>query len=145
MRRRWKATILVTSCTAALIGGWVAWSVYHFFAYGIDNAYAQWGAGEMVVDYMKGHEGRWPKGWEDLRPAFEAGGGRVGGWSFEKYQSRIAIDWSADPSALEAASARSDGPPFDVIHPADGIDAKIGSNGANEILHRYLKARSSRR
>lgn len=145
MRRRWMTILLVTSCAAVLVGGWFAWRVYHFFAYGIDNAYAQWGAGEMVVDYMKGHEGRWPKGWEDLRPAFEAGGGRVGGWSFEKYQSRIAIDWSVEPMALEAASAFNDGPSFDVIHPADGIDVKIGSNGANEILYRYFKSRPSGR
>jgi hypothetical protein len=49
----------------------------------VDDAYALWGAGEMVVDYMEDHEGRWPKGWNDLKSYFDAGGGRVGGWSFE--------------------------------------------------------------
>ena len=28
----------------------------------IDDAYALWGAGEMVVHYLEDHDGRWPKG-----------------------------------------------------------------------------------
>jgi hypothetical protein len=34
----------------------------------IDDAYALWGAGEMVVRYMEEHDGRWPRGWGDLKP-----------------------------------------------------------------------------
>jgi hypothetical protein len=33
-----------------------------------DDAYALWGAGDMVVKYMEDHGGRWPKGWGDLKP-----------------------------------------------------------------------------
>jgi hypothetical protein len=28
--------------------------------WGIDDAYAKWGAADMVIDYMRAHEGRWP-------------------------------------------------------------------------------------
>jgi hypothetical protein len=45
----------------------------------VDDAYALWGAAEMVVEYLDTHDGRWPKGWDDLRPYFDAGAGRVGG------------------------------------------------------------------
>lgn len=27
----------------------------------LDDAYAQWGAAEMVIDYMADHDGEWPK------------------------------------------------------------------------------------
>ena len=67
----------------------------------VDDAYALWGAGDMVVDYMEEHNGQWPKGWDDLRPYFAAGHGRVGGWSFEEYQRHVTIRWDVDPSALE--------------------------------------------
>ena len=65
----------------------------------VDDAYALWGAGEMVVNHMEDHEGRWPRGWDDLRPYFDAGGGRVGGWSFDEYQRHVTIRWDVDPVA----------------------------------------------
>ncbi len=142
--RLWKRLLVATSLVGLLAGLYVAWVVFHLFAFGIDNAYAQWGAADMVIGYMEKHDGQWPRSWEELRPAFDAGGGRVGGWSFEKYCSRVWIDWDADPKTLEAAAIRCDKPCFDVIHPADRIDVRIGG-GSNAILHAYFKAKAGKR
>ena len=67
----------------------------------VDDAYALWGAGDMVVEYMEDHDGRWPKGWDDLRPYFDAGGGRVGGWSFDEYQRHVTIRWDVSPGGAQ--------------------------------------------
>jgi hypothetical protein len=57
MRRSWWfwKSIVVAFLVAAT---WLGWRACHFVAYGIDNAYAQWGAAEMVIDYMETNEGR---------------------------------------------------------------------------------------
>ncbi len=123
--------------------GWFGWLCFHFLEYGIDNAYAQWGAGSLVTDFMEKHDGEWPKQWEDLRPAYEAGKGQVGGWSFEKFQSRVQIDWSANPKQLLEESVSHDVPTFDVIGPADGIEVRWEGAGGDQILHRYFRRKAS--
>lgn len=110
----------------------------------LNDAYALWGAGEMVVNYMDHHEGRWPKGWNDLKPYFDAGGGRVGGWSFEEYQRRVAIRWDIDPAVLEAASKANPRPTFRVIWATQGSADAIGDRDPNEILYHYFRRRTQR-
>lgn len=34
--------------------------------YGIDDAYAQWGAADRLIEFMEANDGRWPTGWEEL-------------------------------------------------------------------------------
>jgi hypothetical protein len=106
-------------------------------AMGIDDAYAEWGAADMVIDCMRAHDGRWPSGWQALRPLFEAGGGRVGGWSFQQYQSRVFIDFNADVDDLRRLSTQSSSVPFDVIH--GRWTCLHWGGGPNEILYRYFR------
>ena len=131
----WKhiATLLVA------IVFWGGWRVFHFFEYGIDNAYAQKGAGYMVVNFMSKNDGRWPRNWEDLRSEFESGHSGIGGWSFEKYCSRVWIDFDADPKALAAEARKGGGPNFNVIFPADGIDVEWKGASGNQIVYEYLR------
>jgi hypothetical protein len=110
----------------------------------VDDAYALWGSGDMVVNHMEDHEGRWPRGWDDLRPYFDAGGGRVGGWSFDEYQRRVAIKWDVDPAALKAAARKSAVPTFRVITPRDGLGGTIGGHEPNDMLYRYFRKRTRR-
>jgi hypothetical protein len=117
------------------------WSILSFDW--LDDAYAQWGAGDMVVRYMEEHDGRWLRGWNDLRPYFDVGGGRVGGWSFEQYQQHIVIQWDVDPAVLEAMARANPRPAFRVIS-ARWPAGTIGGNEPNEILHRYFRNKSSR-
>ena len=105
--------------------------------WGIDDAYAKWGAADMAIHYMEEHEGRWPPDWESLRPLFEVGEGGVGGWSFEHYKSRIDIDFKADPVELRRLSLQADSVPFDVIH-AKWTGVTIG-DGPNSELYEYFR------
>lgn len=108
--------------------------------YGIDNAYAQWGAAGMVIRYMEAHDGNWPPNWEVLREDFEGGGGRVGGWSFAEFQRRVVIDFTVDADKLREQSVQSETVPFRVIH-ARWTSAQIGG-GPNSILHDYFRKRA---
>jgi hypothetical protein len=131
-RTRWflvGTAIVIPLALVALIVVNVIW--------GIDDAYAKWGAADMVIDYMRTHEGRWPPNWEALRHEFDEGGGRVGDWSFEHYQSRLNIDFDADPAALRRQSLEADCPTFNVIS-ARWTMLDWGG-GPNEILYRYFR------
>ena len=101
----------------------------------IDDAYATWGAGEMVVHYMRDHGDRWPSGWADLKPYFDAGGGR----SFAQYQQRITIRCDVDPAALRAEAMANPRPTFRVIQASHFFSGSFGGRETNEILHRYLR------
>jgi len=82
----------------------------------IDDAYAQWGAVDMVIDYMEDHDGEWPVDWDSLAPYFARNNGRVSGWSYSKFRSRVFIDFTADAGALRDLATDSSAIAFDVIH-----------------------------
>lgn len=106
---------------------------------GIDDAYAQWGAADMVIDYMETHDGQWPPNWEALRKSFETTGGRVGG-TFEDYQKRVFIDFHADPQELRRQSLASEDTSFHVIG-AHWYSAKMG-DGPNAMLREYFRRKA---
>ena len=103
----------------------------------IDDGYALWGAAEMVIDYMKTHDGNWPRSWDDLRPQFNVNNGCVGGWSFSRFQERIAIDFNADPDQLYRKSVELPRAPFRVIWPKRDSGVRIGDD-ANQMLCDYF-------
>jgi hypothetical protein len=110
----------------------------------VDDAYVLWGAADMVVDYMNDHDGQWPGRWDDLKPYFEAGHGRVGGWSFEEYQRHVEIKWDVDPVALETETRANSRPTFRVIVPRERLAGSMGGQEPNEILYRYFRERPRR-
>ena len=103
----------------------------------LDDAYAQWGATDMVVDYMADHDGQWPNDWTDLQPYFDAGGGRVSGWSYEKFQQHVWIDFDADSTELHKISQRATSPPFNVIDSTSVFGPQFG-DGPNGMLMRHF-------
>src|SRR5689334_21253927 len=104
----------------------------------IDDAYAQWGAADMVIDYMMDHHGVWPKNWTSVQTYFDKNNGRVGGWSFANFRSHVYIDFDADPNQLSRLSRVSDSVPFDVIH-ATSIWGSQFDDGPNETLYHYFR------
>lgn len=84
------------------------------------------------------------KGWADLRPYFNAGEGRVGGWSFEEYQGRVAIRWDVDPAKLELAAKQNPRPTFPIISASSPFSGMIAEHEPNEIVYRYLRQRPRR-
>jgi len=119
----------------------VAWAVGRDPAalFDLDDAYAQWGAADMVIDYLRDHHGDWPRDWAALEPYFARNGGRVSGWSYAKFQRRIHIDFAADPICLRAQSLTtgSDNAPFDVIGARWPWAPQMG-DGPNAMLRTYF-------
>jgi hypothetical protein len=109
----------------------------------IDDEYAQWGAGKMVIHYLKDHKDHWPREWNDLKPYFDAGEGMAGGWSFAKYQSRVNIDWSIDVEDLEKRAIASFTPTFQVISVRGPMNSSMGGREPNEMVHRYLREKQA--
>ena len=107
----------------------------------IDDAYAEWGAVDMVIRYMETHEGRWPPNWDALRADIESGGSRLGGSSFADYQKRIVIDFGVDADELRKQSVNSEKVPFNVIR-ARSIFAATFGDGPNASLHRYFREKA---
>jgi len=135
--RRMIAAVAVVAVLLVLLP--IVWELLSLDA--VDDAYALRGAGEMVVHYMEDHDGRWPRGWADLKPYFDCGGGRVGGWSFAKYQQRVIIRWDVNPASLEYEAKTKRRPSFRVISATGLFPASVGGREPNEILYRYLRQR----
>ena len=92
----------------------------------------------MVVDYMRDHDGKWPPDWDSLKPYFAQNNGRVGGWSYERFQSHVFIDFTADAKHLRRLSKESDTVAFDVIHTTSLWGAQF-DGGPNEMLYSYFR------
>ena len=107
-RRRWTYLLAALLIVPAAVIAFFVLSIDD----GTDDAYAAWGAGEMVIDYMNTHSGRWPHDWNDLQPQFQVNNGRVGGWTFSQFQSHIYIDFNVNSEDLRAKAIASRYLPF---------------------------------
>ncbi len=134
---------LVLFATAlALLVIAVIWVGSSFLFFDFNDGYAQWGAADMVIEYMESHDDHWPPNWEALRENFESGRGylmHVGG-TFEEFQKRIFIDFQADPEQLRKQSLASDDAQFDVIHAGWG-SVRFGE-GPNAVLRNYFRRKA---
>ena len=104
----------------------------------IDDAYAQWGAADMVIDYMNDHDAKWPPDWDSLAPYFAQSNGRVSGWSYSKFQSHVFIDFTSDAETLRKRACDSPTISFDVIH-ARSVWGSQFHDGPNGMLYRYFR------
>jgi hypothetical protein len=143
MGARWKSSVVYGTLAALLpllaIAG---------FAYlacttrtGVNDAYAMWGAADMVIDYMETHDGQWPRSWQDLRPQFQMDEGRVPGWSFSEFQGRIAIDFEADARWLCEQAVESPRATFRVVWANGSHGVRIG-DGPNQMLCDYFRRKA---
>lgn len=132
---RWALIALLILLPIAVIG-----FVLSAFS-GIDDAYAQWGAVDMVIRYMEAHDGKWPPNWEALRPDIESGGGRIGRVSLARFQELVVIDFGVNAEQLRDQAVRSEKVPFDVIRARSMFGAQFGE-GPNATLHRHFRRKS---
>jgi hypothetical protein len=95
----------------------------------------------MVIGYMNDHDGEWPRSWDSLSPYFADSNGRVGGWSYQKYQQRIWIDFNADPLELEQQALKSDQATFNVIDAT--YSNAVWGDGPDQQIHHYFRNRST--
>lgn len=141
---RWlrRLGVLIVSLGGLLVGFVVLFAVNA--SSGINDGYAHWGAHNMLVEFMREHGGRWPRSWDDLEPQFRESNGKVGGWSYERYQSRVWIDFEADPGALRAASEAAGAgaaAPFNVVRSRRFWQAPWvwhWGGGADQMLHDFF-------
>ncbi len=132
--------LFVTALVLLVIA--VIWVGSSFLSFDFNDGYAQWGAADMVIEYMETHDGHWPPNWEALRENFESGRGYLGhvGGTFEQFQKRIFIDFQADPEELRKQSLASDNAKFDVIHAGWG-SVQFGE-GPNAVLRSYFRRKA---
>ncbi len=134
-----KSRKLILTTILIVVVGMVSVSVYMFMTSDpINDAYALLGASEMLISYMESHQGAWPRTWDELLPQFKQNNGRVAGWSFERFQSRVAVDFDSDPEKLRQASLSSPVATFEVIRPKHLLAAQMGS-GPNQVLCDYFR------
>lgn len=137
-RRRTVLGVLFTLLVLAVLC--IGTAIWMSFTYGIDDGYAQWGAAEMVIDYLETHDGAWPRSWDDLQPQFDADKGRVG-WTYDRFQDRIGINFDADPDLLRRESLESRSATFCVVWPKSWFAANVGDD-PNQRLCDYFRRKA---
>jgi len=69
----------------------------------IQESYAAWDTGTLLVRYMEKHDGKWPNGWSDLEQLHHDEPYLRLRWNahepdyFDRMRKMIAIDWAFDP------------------------------------------------
>jgi len=128
--------VTVIGIIAYLVGGLLyAW--HH-----VPEAYAAWDTGSLLVAYMESHDGRWPRGWDDLLSVLHGEGTRSimmrgAEASDSEYPRRlremVSIDWSFDP----ATSGPDERP---VVRPDNSRFPMVWEHAdPNEMVHRYIE------
>lgn len=118
------------------VAGKLTWDAT--FDSSIDSAYAQWEAGDVLINYLETHDDQWPRSWDDLEPHYDPDHSMVAGWSFAELRAAIRIDFDADVDALKAASLASDQVTFDVIGGSSFFAAQF-EGGPNQVVHAYFR------
>jgi len=118
----------------------------------IPNSYAAWTTGNLIVEYLRTHDDRWPRGWNDLRESGDAIARRGDPiyWDFDKLPKMIAVDWTTNVQQLARSMNSNRGVPFPVVTKLDGspVDHRWGQDTEpNRQVYEYLreKARNQRR
>jgi len=105
MTRRSKIVLTI----AAVMLGVGAWFAYHlmYTLQHIDEAYAAWDTGTLLVEYMKLHDRKWPKSWNNLLTVLESESGQkiplrgaqAGDMKYARSLAEmVTIDWTFDPA-----------------------------------------------
>jgi hypothetical protein len=149
-RRRWFQVIglvpaVLLLLAALLISGvWFAVSCVKNQMQLMHDCYCIELAACVVIEYMRENEGRWPREWEDLnKPYATASKAFDDVWSFDEVQSRVDIDWSADPGLLKTATSHGTEPPFKVIWLRNGQRHNWSGGEPNQLILEYLKTGKS--
>jgi hypothetical protein len=130
--------LIAISGVAAVVGYQIIYTVQH-----VDEAYAAWDTGTLLVEYMKSHDDRWPSSWDDplslVRNDSEhriiLRGASAGDVDYaSRLQKVVTIDWQFDPSRNGHSSpvTRPDGTEFPIVwkgaEPNEMVYAYFGHN-----------------
>ncbi len=149
-RRVFTLKRVVPGASALLLAGvlYVGYGILRVVNVTIPHSYAAWETGNLMVEYLKMHDGEWPRGWRDLREADESL--RRKGTAIYRESHRlpaiVKIDWEVDPQALASLALSNSDYRLKVVTQADGskLEANWGADTEpNAKIKRYLIARYS--
>ena len=142
----WKRALSGLICAVALYVGYALCGIYHMVHVVIPHSYAAWDVGNLLVEYMDTHNGKWPQSWKNLHEAEDSlrQKGKNVYWNFDELPSIVKIDWNAEPEAL-AKNALAGGN-LKIVTQLDGsrLEAKWGPDTEpNRKVAEYLIKRHS--
>jgi hypothetical protein len=127
---------------------WFGYAIHRVITVRKPNAYAMQSAGQLILDHMRLHSGRWPGSWAELQDTCDATGHHIlatnAEGEIEELKRRVVIDWAADPASM-ARLARQGGPvALSVIKLRSGArDSFVGAE-PNEMIWEYLRGNTER-
>ena len=147
MTRRRQIILAVTLgvvVPAVGLGGWVGFGIYYTLSH-LHEAYAAWDTGTLLIEYMKVHQDRWPRSWDDLLTVMDTDAGRqvllYGAGAGDRQYARslrdqVAIDWTFNPRRPTGPNpiTRPDGRAFPVVW--EGAQP-------NDMVRQYLQRQPS--
>ena len=80
---------LILLISAVLGGCWIYTEVIR----GVKVAYFEWGTVDIIRNYMKNHDGKVPKSWDDLAPYYKREGHVHGSSSFSELKETFKINF----------------------------------------------------
>lgn len=84
----------------------------------VENAYAVWNVGDLIVAHLQAHNDQWPRSWADLEAACRAESeGRDVSERMSQYRELVTVDFNADPKLLAQLpfDPERQGSPFQVV------------------------------
>jgi hypothetical protein len=107
----------------------------------LPQKYAAWTAGDLLVEYMDTHEGKWPRGWKDLSEATNTlpAKGVPLLWNFGKLPEIVRIDWNVQPEILAKAALAGGTSRVKVVTQLDGAQlSAMSGHEPNSAIAAYL-------
>ncbi len=136
MRFSFRSLLCVTLVFALLIGAglWLKRNLEH----GVGVAYASWGCGDLLVDFLESNSDHWPNDDADLERFYTNSGKQyVGIGSYSYLKRNFVIDFTFDP-ATDSASWIADPVAQRVVRYRDGGPSYVAGHEANSRVLTYL-------
>ena len=132
-----KLFVLVAVIAVLLLGGKIVYRAVN----APGNAYATWGIGDVIIEYMDENEGRWPKNWEELDSFLQTTSNQTTmGGSIADLRRRIVIDFEFEPTTMaREIGIHDDKPNFRPIRLRTGGGVHFKGLEPNQRIFDYLK------
>ncbi len=121
------------TCMAVFAGDYIR----RMATYGIQDSYAEVTAVRLVIAHMRANDGKWPSDWKQLERHYAYASWNRG-MTFERFQDRIWIDFSADIDEMNESADANEYPGYTVIA-ARYKPGLLFESSPNECIHNYLR------
>jgi hypothetical protein len=132
---------IVTLCLLLVVGGAVlaGYRIVVNAANGITDAYAALQVKDALIQFMKTNGGRWPKDWDELRPAFDVVTKSGEDFcTFDMVRQRVLVDFALTPEELARRAQKHRAGEQTFLRLPSGRKVIWGDAEMNDFLARYL-------